>query len=463
VLHGIFITIAIQMHLLMEPGLCSLLKIKATLYNETITGPLMVLGFGNPFCPGLTTSCNLASPLNFQKSKLEYTFNSKLNTVTPGLHSVRTNFGLGLGGGIGSFDCANIAGNFGLTPEIFNVVAQGMTNYAPEFVNLPVTFVQANQPVSYSTAAIDPDGDSLVYSLRPVNTNATYASGFTYLNPITANPALALNSRTGAITFTPTAFNFTVSTGAKENKYVVGLQVDEYRRINGLTTKIGTIQRNLLINVVSTGNQAPVLTAFHNNASVAPNTIIDVTPGTTVSMNFGASDPDMLDVVSPGTNANTVLLGSNWIVTLGLNPNGGQLTWTPTAAQVREEPYFFNVSAFDNACPYPASRTQTYGFRVRNVSGIKPNRTVNPLFTVYPNPATDQVTFRFLNSKPAKAHLYILNQLGQQLDEIAVPDGQEEGLEIHWEKANRFPAGHYLARMVAEDGSSKTLKFVKLR
>ena len=338
-----------------------------------------------------------------------------------------------------------------------------MINHAPEFVNPPVIFAGQSRAISYSAGAIDPDGDSLVYSLRSVSPNATYAPGFTYLNPITANPALALNSRKGIITFIPASYNLTAGPGAKENKYSVGLQVDEYRKINGQATKIGTIQRNLLINVINLGNQMPVLTAAQNNLPVAPNTIIDVAPGSTVVMNFSASDPDTWDAVSPATNANTVLSGSTYVVTLAQNPNGGQLTWTPTAAHVREEPYFFNVTAIDDACPYRGSTTQPYAYRVRNVSAIKLNRIASQLFTVYPNPATDQIAFRFLDVKPAKACLYIYNPLGQEIDNVTVPETQKEGQEVKWEKANQFPAGNYLVKFISPNGATQTQKFAKLQ
>ena len=425
--------------------------------NETAAGPLTNLGMGNPFCQSQTPTCSVTGPLNYQKSGYAYTFSLKANVA--GGESFRTS----IAAPFGSFQAANITGNFSFEPEVFNVVFPGMINTAPEFINPPVIFATQHDPVSYSTAAIDAEGDSLVYSLRPVSPSAIYAPGFTYLNPITANPALALNSRTGILTFTPTAYDATSGPGAPANKYVIGLDVEEYRKINGQITKIGTIQRNLLVNIISTGNRMPVLTATHNNNPVPANAIIDAAPGATVTMSFGASDPDNLDVVVPVTNANTVLPGSSFFVTLAQNPNGGQLRWTPTAAHVRDEPYFFNVSAVDNACPYPSATTQTFGIRVRNLAGMKKDTHSGISFKAFPNPFSEEVTFRLDGAKGKAAQIVICNLLGQETDRITVPASAEKVQEITWTRASQMPAGHYTAMLISEIGLIQNIRVVKTR
>lgn len=159
--------------------------------TEVLTGPLPVLGAGNPFCATQSAGCSPTGPLNFQKTGTTYTFTTKANFMVPATYTSVTEF-TPYGVGFGSFQAANISGNFGIEPRVLSTLTTNLqgttiTNKPPVFINPPVIFANAYRPVSYSIAATDPDGDSLVYRLRPVSPNATYAAGFTYLNPITAN------------------------------------------------------------------------------------------------------------------------------------------------------------------------------------------------------------------------------------------------------------------------------------
>jgi hypothetical protein len=440
--------------------------------NEILTGPLPVVGPGNPFCATQSPVCSATGPLNFQKSGATYTFTTKANYSVPGFYTSSTEF-TPYGVGFGNFQAANISGNFGIDPRVLknitvsNIATPVLINRPPEFINPPVIFANVNQPVSYSSGAIDADGDSLVYRLRPISSTATYASGFTYLNPITANPALVLNARTGVLTFKPTAYDPTAGPGATANKYIVGIDVDEYRKANGGYGKIGTMQRNLLVNIYTDINNSPTLVASQfnpasqTNIPVAPNAIVDAFPGSQIRLDFGVSDPDLLDVVVPISNATTVFPGATLTITLGSNPNNAVLSWTPTTAHVRDEPYFFNVTARDNACPYPASITHTYGIRVRNILGLAQDRGAS-VFLAYPNPASGDVNFK-LNAGKAAREILIFNLLGQEIDRIPVgnlPGGEQN---IRWEKANAFAAGTYVAKLVSEAKTVQTLKFTKLQ
>ena len=73
-------------------------------------------------------------------------------------------------------------------------------NSSPTFTNKPVVIICAFQPFSINHGAVDPDGDSLVYSFYPVfttdtNTTVTYASPWSYTNFLTASsPCLLYTS-----------------------------------------------------------------------------------------------------------------------------------------------------------------------------------------------------------------------------------------------------------------------------
>jgi hypothetical protein len=431
--------------------------------TETWAGVVGMGLSGNTFCGSQTSVCATGNLLYYQSSILNYTHVTRFYLSGSSISNIQAEVIF-----LKNYQAANIDGNFGIYPQTFSAVASGMINSAPVVINPPVIFANVNQPVSYSSGATDADGDSLVYRLRPVSPTATYAPGFTYLNPITANPALALNSRTGLITFTPTVYNQTAGPGGIANKYIVGLDVDEYRKINGVATKIGTIQRNILINVISNANQSPMLTAGNlppgsqAYVSIAPNTIIDAYPGSQVRMNFGVSDPDASNYVGAASNVTTILPQATFAVTLAQNPNSGTLYWTPTAADVRDEPYFFNVTATDDACPYPASVTNTYGIRVRSITGILPDHVLSANFQAYPNPFSQEVNFKIEGQAKAKT-IIICNLLGQQIDKVELPVSGQSQQIIPWKNAFKYVAGTYLAKLISEDKTIQTLKFTKLQ
>ncbi|MBK0403990.1 T9SS type A sorting domain-containing protein [Adhaeribacter sp. BT258] len=418
-----------------------------------------IVSFGNPFCSSVTAACTSTGPLNYQNAEVKFTFTPKANIAAPGLHTLQTKFGVT---GFGNFEAANMGGTYAIEPIALNKVSAGMINRAPKFINPPVIFANVNQLISYSTAAIDMDGDSLVYNLQSLGPWAGYAPGFTYLDPITASPALSLNSRTGNITFKPTAYNATAGLGATENKYMVGLEVEEYRKISGQMTLIGTIQRCIMVNVFSDPNNTPALTATRNGSIIAPNTYIDVNPGATITLDFSASDLDASNIISLVSNIQNIISQATFTSTPGQSPNSGQISWTPTSADVRDEPYYFNVSAIDGACPYPGTFTNTYGIRVRNITGITSDCFGAASFQVYPNPFTVKVNFRISSVTKAES-IFIYNLLGQQIDEIAIPKTASAEHSITWENAGKHAAGTYVAKLITESKTIQTLKFTKLQ
>ena len=111
------------------------------------------------------------------------------------------------------------------------------SNSSPEFQALPPVAMCTDLPFVWNHAAIDPDGDELVYSLcapqqggdatnaipnppsTPPYVDVPYLPGFSWDAPMTANPQLAIDPVSGQLTCTPTA----------SGQYAIGICVDEYR------------------------------------------------------------------------------------------------------------------------------------------------------------------------------------------------------------------------------------------
>ncbi len=127
-------------------------------------------------------------------------------------------------------------------------------NSSPVIKDFPPVGICANRDFVFDHSAIDPDGDSLAYAfcapfqvpsngnpgavaLPPPYSIVSYAQGFSDVNPIQANPGLAIDPVTGIITGTPT----------QVGTFVVGVCVTEYR--SGLP--ISTVKRDFTINTAS--------------------------------------------------------------------------------------------------------------------------------------------------------------------------------------------------------------------
>ncbi|AYA38369.1 gliding motility-associated C-terminal domain-containing protein [Hymenobacter oligotrophus] len=178
-----------------------------------------------------------------------------------------------------------------------------ISNTSPQYQDqdIPVPFVCVGQRTQITFSTIEPDGDSLVYSLdRPLqgcNQFTTYESysplGGLILDPSnspttpcvvtipggtavysptfpigsytfggscpvrTATPFFAFNAQAGNFTFTP-AFYFPGPSSDGRNKYAVVGKVTEYRRVGGRYYKVGSVRRDMLVVVIDCGgNQVP--------------------------------------------------------------------------------------------------------------------------------------------------------------------------------------------------------------
>ncbi|MBK0403983.1 T9SS type A sorting domain-containing protein [Adhaeribacter sp. BT258] len=377
-------------------------------------------------------------------------------------------------------------------------------NNSPEFGSLVVPYVNAYQPITLSAYATDIDEDSLVYSFTtpldnpttsvPYNnyasilindpdTNSTKtamapAGTFTATFPMhsfnvdwtqatpVAIPYFDLNSQNGSLSFTPTAYFPNSPSNQGLNKYVTVVQVDEYRRINGQAVKIGSIRRDMFITVMDCGpNQNPrVANPLANGQQITPNDIITLRPGTPLNFVMAADDNNANDVLEMTSDAAQILPGANFSVSPGNRPTG-TLVWIPTANDVSNQIYYFRVTVRDNACPVRGAQVQTFGVRVSNTGGVTAtNETIaaNTSFLAYPNPFTNQVSFKF--NLPAKAEkIVICNVLGQQVDQISISKTTTGEQHVQWQNAGKHASGIYVARLVAAGKTVQTLKFTKLQ
>lgn len=231
--------------------------------------------------------------------------------------------------------------NIYIETTLNNVVAP--CNNSPTFSNRPVPFICAGQSYCFNHGALDPDGDSLAYSLvDPLSgpgIPVSFIAPYNATNPLPSSPAVTLNPLTGDICMNPSQIMVAV----------MAVRVEEWR--NGVL--IGTIVRDIQVRTVMCNNNLPSITGI-NNTNVYSMTAC---AGSPISFNIFSQDPD--------AGQNITMTWNNGIANGTLSTTGsplptGTFSWTPTPADISSTPWCFTITVSDDACPYSGS--QTYAF-----------------------------------------------------------------------------------------------------
>ena len=234
-----------------------------------------------------------------------------------------------------------------------NFDAQG--NDSPYFPVQPIPYTCINTPYFFNCGAIDPNGDSLSYSIiqpRAINTvtpcpyNLPQDIGFSntaiynlWNNPLWTNNTFTLNPNTGQISFTPGAVQIAV----------ISVLVKEFR--NGI--QIGSVIRDIQIIVMScVGNNNSTSTIDQSTiVGLVNNGRIEGCAGSTISfcVNSQTSVPNGVLSVSvnnwsaPGSIVTNTNNGTNSVTTC--------FTWIPGPLDTGLKVISFIVK--DSSCPPP--------------------------------------------------------------------------------------------------------------
>lgn len=222
----------------------------------------------------------------------------------------------------------------------------GQCNSSPTYSALPVPYICVGQPFSYNHGAVDPDGNTLVYSLinpqSASGTNIPYTGGYTPTNPIGVSGAFSLDANTGQMTFTPNQIQ----------QGVVTVLIEEYDGAN----LVGSTMRDIQVVVINCSNTAPTGSGVDGSP-----TVYDYTgcAGSSFCFDVVSDDSDGGDV--------TTLTWNNGIpaatfTTAGAPFQTGTFCWTPTIDDIGT--HYFTVTVEDDACPIPGINTFIYEINV---------------------------------------------------------------------------------------------------
>ncbi len=191
------------------------------------------------------------------------------------------------------------------------------SNSTPNLLNPPVDRAALGRRFSHIPLAYDPDGDSLSYKLSVcLGPNGVPIEGYTYPS---ASEELYVNEITGEFVWdAPTMIG----------EYNVAMEIEEWR--NGI--KIGSIIRDMQIEVLETDNEPPIIEPLPDYCITAGNTVIfDVT----------ASDPDGDNIILTGIGGPFEIEYNPAVFTqyTGVSPVTATFTWNTSCIHVRQQPY----------------------------------------------------------------------------------------------------------------------------
>jgi hypothetical protein len=292
-----------------------------------------------PACPGIVgTACNGGNGVYGIE---EYVYQG-LVTFPAGCTDVKLSFGLCCRNGA----ITTLANPLSEKLYVEAIIGDAsLNNQSPVFTNVPVPFGCVGQPVFYNHGATDADGDNLVYSLTQcydaLNTPVVYGAGFSATTPLATTNGVAIDSNTGAISFTPNVAQVGV----------LCVLVEEFR--NGV--KIGEIVRDIQFTAVPCSNNVPTLSGIDNTTDYSTT----ATAGTQVCFDVFSNDVDVNQSTFLTWNAG--IAGATF-TSAGSPFANGTFCWTPGANDVGVHTFTVNVS--DDYCPIVGQNTYTFTINV---------------------------------------------------------------------------------------------------
>jgi hypothetical protein len=311
-----------------------------------------------------------------------------------------------------------------------NVLNSMPANTSPVFSSTLLPSICGSQFHRFSCATFDADGDSLTYRLvLPQGTNTNGNPDPCPISiPVTPSPHFTVNSATGELSTIP----FTLTLG----NYIMAVRVDEYRKVAGQWTKIGSVMRDIMYPVRSnSGNVNPVFTGLTVGSATQPlDQVVRANPGQTVSLILTAADQNAgqilrfsTDAAIPGVTLQTV------------SPTQVRVTWQVPATQALGR-YTLPVLVADNACPTNGTDVGTLTIQVTNQVLSTAAGRPRLVLAAYPVPFREQVQFRL--AAAGTQSVQVLDGLGRVVAELR---SQADGT-VSWRPAASLAPGLYLAR-----------------
>jgi gliding motility-associated-like protein len=228
-------------------------------------------------------------------------------------------------------------------------------NSSPVLLNPPIDNACVNQPFIHNPAAYDADGDSLSYRL--VNCKGEEGldiPGYTFPS---ASNSISINAYTGDL-----FWDFPIYTG----EYNVAFLIEEWRH----GTLIGSVERDMQIDVASCNNNPPVIKEIKDTC---------VLEGTLLTIPVIATDidGDVISLAASGGPFNEASSPAGFQSSPATGTVNGTFIWQTECSHVQKQPYLVIFKATDNGSPVKLVDIESVQITV--VAPAPPNLTASPI------------------------------------------------------------------------------------
>lgn len=184
----------------------------------------------------------------------------------------------------------------------------------------------------HNPGAVDADGDSLSYELTTCKADiGVTCAGYTY--PATGGGIYTIDPITGTLTW---------CTPQLQGEYNLAILIKEWRKKDdGTYFMVGSVLRDLQVDVGACNNNPPVIKPITDTCIVA---------GSTITKTISASDPDVdyLTLEANGGPFNVSAPLATFSSPPGVSPVTGIFTWQTACVHVRKTPYQVTVKVKDS-------------------------------------------------------------------------------------------------------------------
>ena len=230
-------------------------------------------------------------------------------------------------------------------------------NSSPVYSNIPTPFYCINILQQYNQGAIDPNGDSLVFSLVPA-LNANTDLPVSYFFPFSAGDPLSTTS--GGFNFYPLNGQMTFTPNIVQDALVVN-RVSEYR--DGFL--VGTSEREMTFIVLDNCDATPPSPYIANliGATLSSGNVINICRGTplvTFSIDINNPNGDLTTLTPSGVPTSATLS------VIGDSTSNPSVNFSWNTATLLPGVYTFFLNIKNNHCPLSNSQTAAYTINVAN-------------------------------------------------------------------------------------------------
>jgi len=239
------------------------------------------------------------------------------------------------------------------------------TNSSPVFTSQPIPYNCLNQLVNYSFGVVEPDGDSLHYSLVSAMTDAGV---FLPYNPVYSGSSpingIAIDPITGEITFIPTI----------QGNFVVAVLIEEFNSNGDL---VGSVMQDFQFEILVCQNIGPsppaggIVNLY--GADTLPGSLgfgIQACEGDSICFDMVFTDSNPNDTLSITSNITQLFPGSTFSQTGSTSPVTASFCM---AVLPGTNPFTaINVSVTDNSCPINGKSSFAIGLSVVSSTNCSP-------------------------------------------------------------------------------------------